>query len=61
MWPRLQSSHEKPHWITVDFKHWEYQPEGSDESDDGEEAKKKKAMDPELREKVVRRKRDAHL
>ena len=21
-WPRLQSSHERPHWIMMDFEHW---------------------------------------
>ena len=46
VWPRLQSANEKPHWISLDFNHWEYQKEeGEDESgeDDGskEEARKK--------------------
>ncbi len=30
-WPRLQVAHERPHWIAIDFEHWEYQPESDDE------------------------------
>ena len=30
-WPRLQVAHERPHWIGIDFEHWEYQPESDDE------------------------------
>ncbi len=49
VWPRLQSSHEKPHWITLDFNHFEYQHDGSEEEVEEEE----KEMDPEMRKKVV--------
>lgn len=34
VWPRLQSSHEKPHWISLDFSRWE---EGSEDEGDGDE------------------------
>ncbi len=52
VWPRLQSSHEKPHWISLDFNHFEYQHDGSEEEeDDGEEEKKQ--VDPEMRKKMV--------
>ena len=36
IWPRLQASHERPHWIRLDFERWEYQPESDDEEIDGE-------------------------
>lgn len=35
IWPRLQASHERPHWIRLDFERWEYQPESDDEESDG--------------------------
>lgn len=51
VWPRLQTSHEKPHWISLDFNHWEYQNEGSDESEEeGEEEGRKKE---EMMKKMV--------
>ena len=51
VWPRLQSSHEKPHWITLDFNHFEYQHDGSEEEDGVEDEEKE--IDPELRKKMV--------
>ena len=51
VWPRLQSSHEKPHWISLDFSHFEYQHDGSEE--EGEEEGEGKDIDPEMRKKMV--------
>ena len=33
MWPRLQVSHQKPHWLQVDFDHY------VDDGESGDEAK----------------------
>ena len=41
-WPRLQSSLEKPHWLRVDFEHWE---DLSDEEDGKEEKREKEDRD----------------
>ncbi len=41
-WPRLQVAHERPHWIAIDFEHWEYQPESDDEESGTE------GMSPEM-------------
>lgn len=35
-WPRLQSSQEKPHWLRVDFEHWEDLSNGSGEEEERE-------------------------
>ena len=39
IWPRLQSSQEKPPWLRVDFDHWE---DLSDNGEDGEEEEDEK-------------------
>ena len=44
-WPRVQSSHQRPHWIHVDFEHFE------DEEEDEEEEEEEVA--PEKRERIV--------
>ena len=44
-WPRVQSSHQRPHWIHVDFEHFE------DEEDDEEEEEEE--VPPEKRERIV--------
>ncbi len=49
-WPRLQSSNEKPHWISIDFTHWEYQNDGSD---DEEEAEGSLVVGEQLKEMLV--------
>ena len=49
VWPRLQALSEKPHWISVDFDHWEYQHDGSEE----EEEEERKKLDPEMMRKMV--------
>ena len=54
MWPRLQSSHEKPHWIGIDFDHWEYQKESEDEEEEEEEEGVGGAVDREKKARVVR-------
>ena len=59
VWPRLQSSHEKPHWIGVDFNHFEYPHDESEE--EGEEEGEGKEMDPEMRRKVVSGTRERDL
>lgn len=51
VWPRLQSSLEKPHWISLDFDQWEYQQEEGEESD-GETPKIE--FNPEMMKKIVR-------
>ena len=48
IWPRLQPSLEKPHWITLDFSHWEYHKESGEESSEEE-----REVDPERRERMV--------
>ena len=52
VWPRIQSSLEKPHWISLDFSHWEYQDEGSEGEEKDEE--KERTMDPKKIEEMVR-------
>lgn len=56
MWPRLQSSHEKPHWISVDFNHWEYQKEGSEDEEsqeEGDDGERRGEVDPGMIKKMV--------
>ncbi len=38
-WPRLLSTTERPHWLRVDFDHWEDE-DGSEEEDEEEKEKK---------------------
>ena len=45
-WPRVQSAHQKPHWIHVDFEHFE-------DEEDEEEEEKEEEVDPEKRERIV--------
>lgn len=45
-WPRVQSTHQKPHWIHVDFEHFE-------DEEDEEEEEKEEEVDPEKRERIV--------
>lgn len=55
VWPRLQSSLEKPHWIGIDFTHWEYMKESDDEEEEeAEEAGEGRAVDPEKKARIVR-------
>ena len=42
VWPRLQSANEKPHWISLDFSHWEYQKEESEDESGDEDGRKSK-------------------
>ena len=55
MWPRLQSSHEKPHWIRTDFEHWEYLRESGEEDseEEQEEEQGEGSVDPEKLERMV--------
>ena len=53
VWPRLQTTMEKPHWISVDFTHWEYQKESDDEEEE-EEKEEGVGLDPEKKARVVR-------
>ena len=50
MWPRVQSAHQRPHWIHVDFEHFEDEEEDEKEEEDVEGEK-----DPEKRERIVSR------
>ena len=36
-WPRLQSTLERPHWLRVDFDHWEDLSDGEEEEEEEEE------------------------
>ena len=49
-WPRLQSTLEKPHWLRVDFDHWEELSDGDEEEEEGEGEGEKK---PLTREKLA--------
>lgn len=48
-WPRVQSAHQKPHWIHVDFEHFE----DEEDEEDEEEEEKEEEIDPEKRERIV--------
>ena len=48
-WPRVQSAHQKPHWIHVDFEHFE----DEEDEEDEEEEEKEEEVDPEKRERIV--------
>ena len=59
-WPRLQSSQEKPHWLRVDFDHWEdlsddEEGEGEEEDEEGGRGRKALARErlAEIKEKQV--------
>ena len=49
-WPRVQSAHQKPHWIHVDFEHFE---DEEDEEEEEKEEEKEEEVDPEKRERIV--------
>ena len=55
-WPRLQSSQEKPHWLRVDFDHWEDLSDDEEEEDEGGGGKKALARErlAEINEKQVK-------
>ena len=53
VWPRLQSAHEKPHWISLDFDHWEYQHEEGSEEEEEEGDGERNGVNPEMMEKMV--------
>ena len=55
VWPRLQSSQERPHWLRVDFDHWEELSDGEGEEEVGEEDKKPLTREKlgEIKEKQV--------
>lgn len=61
VWPRLQSSQEKPHWVRIDFDHWEELSDGEDgdkEGGDGEDSNKKpltREILAEIKDKQVHR------
>ena len=40
VWPRLQSSVERPPWLRVDFDHWEDLSDDGEEGEGGEEEEK---------------------
>lgn len=54
VWPRLQSSQEKPHWLRVDFDHWEELSDGGEEREDEEDETEgeKKSLSRERLEKI---------
>lgn len=52
VWPRLQSSQEKPHWLRVDFDHWEELSDGENEAEDEDSDKEKKPMTRERLEEI---------
>lgn len=57
-WPRLVSSLEKPHWLRIDFDHWEDLSDGEDGEGESEgERDEKKALAreriAEIKEKQV--------
>ena len=47
-WPRLQSSLEKPHWISVDFDRFEYVDDSEEEEDE-----ESNEVDPEKMKRMV--------
>ena len=51
-WPRLQSSLEKPHWISVDFERFEYQDNSEPEGEE-EEEEEGETIDPEKLKRIV--------
>ena len=61
VWPRLQTSQERPHWLRVDFDHWEElsdneeTDEGEDNGDDdgGEKKRLSRKRLEEIKEKQV--------
>jgi hypothetical protein len=53
-WPRLQSSLEKPHWISVDFERFEYQDDSEPEAEEEEEGEEGEMIDPEKLKRIVR-------
>ena len=52
-WPRLQSSLEKPHWISVDFERFEYQDDSEPEAEEEGEEEQGEIMDPEKLKRMV--------
>ena len=52
-WPRLQSSLEKPHWISVDFERFEYQDDSEPEGEEEEEEEEGETIDPEKLKRIV--------
>ena len=54
VWPRLQSSQEKPHWLRVDFDHWEELSDGGEEGEEEEDETEgeKKSLSRERLEKI---------
>ena len=46
-WPRLQSSQEKPHWLRIDFDHWEELSDGEEGEEDETEEGGGKGADEE--------------
>ena len=55
-WPRLHSSQERPHWLRVDFDHWEELSDGEEGEEDGEGGEKALARErvAEIKEKQVK-------
>ena len=41
-WPRLQSSHHRPHWLKPDFDRWEVSESEEEEEEDTEKSKEEK-------------------
>lgn len=55
IWPRLQSSQERPHWLKLDFEHWEdlSDEEGEEGAEGAEEEKSAQKLLTEREEKRV--------
>ena len=52
-WPRLQSSLEKPHWISVDFERFEYQDDSEPEEEEEGDREEGETIDPEKLQRIV--------
>lgn len=50
-WPRLQSAHERPHWLRIDFDRWVDLEEGGSEGEGGE-GEENGELDDEKRSKI---------
>jgi very-long-chain (3R)-3-hydroxyacyl-CoA dehydratase len=55
-WPRLHSSQERPHWLRVDFDHWEELSDGEEGEEDGDGGEKALARErvAEIKEKQAK-------
>ena len=53
MWPRLHSSLERPHWLRVDFDHWEDLTDSEGEGEGGGDGWGDVEKKPLTREKLA--------